>query len=239
MPAVDRDAQIELLLAWLREHGGEIDPAIGLRYSAEYGYHFVATSDVPEDTVACICPLSLSISALNCVSPAPAEFRSCADSSICASLVGKVSASVVAAFFLAEQKLKGEDSFWYPYINLLPAPEDMTTPMWFDEDDMIWIKGTNLYSATVPPEQTALGLRKALYREGFTKGLAIIGESSGDSQFTWYAAVWQNWANDQGSFFCGRQPYTLHGLFHLVSCQTLRLFLERRIRKTPIPSCFQ
>lgn len=59
---------------------------------------------------------------------------------------------------LMEQYLLGKDSSWWPYISILPQPFQQHaktppeaashrmfhTPVYFDEEDMLWLNGTNL-----------------------------------------------------------------------------------------------
>ncbi|MCJ1379678.1 hypothetical protein MMC17_002780 [Xylographa soralifera] len=56
------------------------------------------------------------------------------------------SPEVLTRFFLMEQFLRAEDSFWHPYIRMLPQPADdaLDTPMFYSPEDCVWIKGTNL-----------------------------------------------------------------------------------------------
>ena len=89
-------------------------------------------------------------------------------------------------FFLAEQRLKGEESFWYPYIEALPKEKDLTTPLYFQESDLIWLYGTNLYSTTTPRDQTAVELRRNMYKDAWKSGVACLNEHGIDTKpFTW------------------------------------------------------
>ncbi|RKU44798.1 hypothetical protein DL546_007647 [Coniochaeta pulveracea] len=53
---------------------------------------------------------------------------------------------VIGRFFLIQQYLLGEDSFWCPYIRSLPQPEYMNTwalPTFWPEEDIEYLEGTN------------------------------------------------------------------------------------------------
>ncbi|KAJ6007732.1 hypothetical protein N7540_011708 [Penicillium herquei] len=53
------------------------------------------------------------------------------------------------AFFLMAQFLRGEQSFWYPYLRTLPQPGQMITPLFFGEEDVDWLQGTGIPDASV------------------------------------------------------------------------------------------
>ena len=52
---------------------------------------------------------------------------------------------IATRLFLMKQYLLREQSPWWPYINSLPR--SFSTPLWYDEDDLIWLRGTNLGKA--------------------------------------------------------------------------------------------
>jgi hypothetical protein len=47
------------------------------------------------------------------------------------------------------QYLRGKESFWYPYLCTLPQPGQLTTPLFFGEEDVDWIQGTGIPEASV------------------------------------------------------------------------------------------
>lgn len=94
--------------------------------------------------------------------------------------------STIGILFLAEQRLKGRDSFWFPYIQLLPTETEMSTPLWFKGEELVYLKGTNLFSNDTRREQTSIGLQEGQYREQWKLGIAEL-EDAGESTdgFTW------------------------------------------------------
>jgi hypothetical protein len=171
---------------WFEQNGGAVHENIKLKIDDEYGCHFVSTSKLREDTVACCCPFQLTLSYLNCLSSPPAGIRSLVDSNISSKLVGKVESNVIATFLLAEERLKGDTSFWAEYIKLLPRENDLATPLWFESDDLVWLRGTNLYSSAVSESQTAVGLRRSMYEEAWKAGIAALEAEGVDAKpFTW------------------------------------------------------
>jgi hypothetical protein len=53
-----------------------------------------------------------------------------------------VSSCILLRFFLCRERLAGTDSFWYPYLRLLP--EKFDTPAFFNDQDWTFLAGTNL-----------------------------------------------------------------------------------------------
>lgn len=78
-------------------------------------------------------------------------------------------AVIIGYFFLMQQYLIGKDSFWYPYIRLLPQPDQPqrfgTAYLW-PEDDLTWLRGTNA--------EPAIGKRKSLWKEGWLTGFECL-----------------------------------------------------------------
>ena len=52
---------------------------------------------------------------------------------------------IATRLFLMKQRLLKEQSSWWPYINSLPR--SFSTPLWYDDKDLIWLRGTNLGNA--------------------------------------------------------------------------------------------
>jgi hypothetical protein len=189
MESKEQGQRMEKLFEWFRENGGQLHPSIKLEHNVEYGYHFVSASGMVEEELACKCPFSLTLSPLN-VLGGPSGGKPVEDS-VCKYLFSaKLGLNVIGGFFLAEQYLKGEDSFWSPYISLLPSHEQMTTPLFFDETDLLWLKGTNIYTLGSPDAETALGMRRQMYREGWENGINALEAAGVDSSpYTWYKFI--------------------------------------------------
>lgn len=50
-------------------------------------------------------------------------------------------------FFLMGQYLKGSEGFWFPYLRTLPQPGTLTTPLFYEGEDLEWLEGTSLWGA--------------------------------------------------------------------------------------------
>ncbi|RYC61509.1 hypothetical protein CHU98_g4720 [Xylaria longipes] len=182
------------LIQWFSRNGGYLNEAVEMLHSPEHGYHYVAKgrSTVPKECV-CRCPFSLTLSHLNVMSVSPPGIRNCSIESVCSKLVDnpEIEGRTVGIFFLAEQRVKGKDSFWFPYIRILPTEIEMTTPLWFNDKELAYLKGTNLFSNGTPREQTSIGQQEGQYRAQWSLGidqLKTAGESVDD--FTWELFLW-------------------------------------------------
>jgi hypothetical protein len=165
---------IDKLLEWFKANNGFVHEGIELKHDSKYGFHFVASSKLAGNTTVCVCPANLAFSHVN------------AKSNISSILTGRVDPEDIVFFCLVEQKLKGSDSFWAPYIDLLPKESELTTPLYFERPDIDWLRGTNLYSSAVPEGRTAVELRRHMYKNSWKEGISILrGRGVDVSQYTW------------------------------------------------------
>ena len=178
------------LMKWFDAHGGFLDPSIVLAISEESGQHFraVESFDTPasEERRICKCPFSLTLSHLNLISSPPAGIHACSNGSICTKLVGNIPTAAVSYFFLVEQRLKGAESFWEPYIAALPKEAKMNTPLWFQEDDLQWLLGTTIHASGTDPNKSGLELRRGMWMDQWQRGVELLEQASEDTKgFTW------------------------------------------------------
>jgi hypothetical protein len=153
---------IDRLLAWFRAKGGFLHEAVQMQHNDRYGYHFVATAPLPPGARVCECPKELTLSHLN------------PKSDICDMLAEKLSVEERLGFGIMEEKLKGAESPWAPYLDMLPPESELTTTMYFKKADLLWLKGTNLFSSAVPEERTAIMIRKQASRECYQEAMDIF-----------------------------------------------------------------
>jgi hypothetical protein len=174
------------LLDWFRANGGSLNSAVSFQFDTENGYHFIARENMEKGSNACICPFPLSLSHLNVLPSPPAGIPSYNQSSICSHLLGHLDHDVVAQFFLAEQRLKGTESFWHPYIDALPTEDEFTTPLYFKPSDLVWLYGTQMYNKNISSERTAVGLRTAEWKKDWNRGIETLKAKKIDvKKFTW------------------------------------------------------
>lgn len=137
---------------------------IGLGHTPSQGFSLAVRAEHGLSPGSCVvsCPKVLTFSYLNALS---SEFSHGQNLAFPINFTRNVGPRVVVRFFLMEQYLLGEESFWWPYIDLLPSadkPEFLNTPMWYSEIDALWIRGTNLEQAVQDRERSW----RAEYEEG-------------------------------------------------------------------------
>ena len=92
----------------------------------------------------------------------------------------KFTPHVATRLFLMKQRLLKAQSPWWPYINSLPS--SFSTPLWYDENDLIWLRGTNLGNAKK--------IREEAWRQEYENAMQFLFTPGSDSQqqhlWTWF-----------------------------------------------------
>lgn len=151
------------LLSWFAQNGGWLSPDVQIVYNESQGHHMRALRPTTPEVVT--CPLKLTLSCLNLdpdqkeVLPITSPLQQCR---------GKIPDHILTYLLLIEQRNKGTESPWYNYIACLPGPRDMTTPLWFDEEDVAFLAGTSL--------APALKERKADYQKQWLEAVGVMKE---------------------------------------------------------------
>lgn len=159
----------QVLLGWFEAHGGTIAGQIELSHRPSQGLYLAVKAGHDLSSGNCIvsCPKVLTLSYLNALS---SDFSNSQNLAFPVNFTKNVEPHVVVRFFLMEQYLLGKESFWWPYIDLLPSPdagESLNTPMWYSEVDAFWIRGTNLEQAVQDRERSW----RAEYEDGLRQVL--------------------------------------------------------------------
>lgn len=128
---------------------------IRLGHGPSHGSYLAVRAGLDLSPGSCIvsCPKVLTLSYLNALS---SDFSDDQNLAFPTKFTKNVDPHVVVRFFLMEQYLLEKESFWWPYIDLLPSPdnpESLNTPMWYSEGDALWIRGTNLEQAVQDRER--------------------------------------------------------------------------------------
>ena len=180
-PPTEDSTALRDLTDWVVEHGGLINEHLELTSDPSAGYSFrvrARGSVIHADRPLLSCPYALSISYLNTLDRAPFHSRA---APFPTAFLREVSPHTVTVFFLCQQFLLGQRSFWWPYIRTLPAPDQrdrLGTPLYFTDEDQLWIKGTNLHPARADRERD--------WREQFDRGVdSLTREAWVVDGYTW------------------------------------------------------
>jgi hypothetical protein len=197
--------EVKELLLWATEKGARLHERVEPYIDPNYGIALrvklfdadtwgpcleVAATDVAQLRVGSrvvSCPFNLSLSYVNATGICP-DLESHSPR-LPDSLFSALEPYVIGHFFLVQQYLLESQSFWSPYIRSLPQPEDrdaLGTPPYFTEEDMAWLRGTDL--------ETATGDRLRLWKTNWEAGQKILDNSPGwehlRGRWTWELYKW-------------------------------------------------
>ncbi|THY13284.1 SET domain-containing protein [Aureobasidium pullulans] len=161
---------------WFRSNGGYLHPAVHLAQDAEQGSYFQATEVIESGTQVLTVPHNLAMSNLNAqVDDDFLVFRTHAQS---------FTVEGLSFFYLMAQWLNKEQSFWKPYLDILPSPEQgFETPIFYDDEDRKWLEGTDLHP-------TLLG-REAAWKKYWEDGVQVLKSAGVDTtNYTWELFRW-------------------------------------------------
>ncbi|KAJ5823190.1 hypothetical protein N7447_005530 [Penicillium robsamsonii] len=178
-----------VLITWFLQHGGTVDKSVRIAQDASRGVHLQVKADwpepIPKETRVISTPINLSMSWYNAVG------YECSRGSfpkhgvdLPRTWIDEVGPEETFAFFLMGQYLRGIEGFWYPYLRTLPQPGQLTTPLFFGEEDVDWIQGTGIPEAAV--ERIKIWEQK--YDSGYLQ-LDSIGFPNCE-QYTWELYLW-------------------------------------------------
>ncbi|KAI9700045.1 MAG: hypothetical protein M1836_002579 [Candelina mexicana] len=174
---------MENLIEWVVAHGGGLHDGVRLTTDPTLGSFLRADGSLEPQTTVVTCPHSLTISYLNAIScmgfsPHGPTFPS--------SFLEAFPPRTITTFFLSQQFLLGEKSFWSAYIETLPQlgeGDKLGTPLYFDDEDRLWLKGTNMEKGYME--------RETEWKEHWAKGVSKLKEEAWETdQYTWPLALW-------------------------------------------------
>lgn len=163
--------KIHVLQAWLREHGGYLHDSVTIAHNPEDGLHMRAIGEVLRDVPVISVPISLTLSPLNAmVDDELPAFRDNAHS---------FTIEALGFFYLMSQYIHKEHSFWKPYLDLLPEPDNnLNTPFWFDKADLQWLHETDVAHSHIE--------RENVWRAYWTDGIRVLARAGVDTMpYTW------------------------------------------------------
>lgn len=163
----DVSEKLEELVRWARGGGAYLHDMVQVYDDKQYGIAIkvraetskhaphTETGYLPATSRIVSCPFTLSLSYLNALDIFPA-LRS-HSSRFPLDFLNTASPQIIGNFFLIQQYLMGPRSFWFSYIRSLPQPDEhekLGTPLYFTDEDLKWIQGTNLELACEQRERT-------------------------------------------------------------------------------------
>lgn len=136
------------LVDWVVQYGGFIHPDLKIKHHPAKGFHAVVEDgkSIPAQTRIATCPMTVTLSVLNVLSVEPFEDHGTRFPDTFLRRY-QFSTDVLQAFFLMEQFVLEERSWWAPYIAILPSPQDVDDMQFESDADVAWIRGTNLEAA--------------------------------------------------------------------------------------------
>ncbi|EEP80234.1 predicted protein [Uncinocarpus reesii 1704] len=174
------------LFDWIKALGGGLPDQIELSTDPIKGQCLRVRDALPESlasgTCCAICPIQATMSIMNldnAIRGVPSHgFDYSPD------FFAAVEEPGALAFFLMDQYLLGDESFWAPYIQSLPDDSQFTRLEYYTGDDLKWLEGTNLLKL----REKLLERLKAKYETG----LRLLKEfpNKNTPKYTWERFLW-------------------------------------------------
>lgn len=171
------------LVDWVLANDGYFHPHAQIAFSQRKGFHAVVAEGQTLASGARIasCPMPVTMSVLNARDIAPfSSHGSRFPKSFLRDQANK--SESLQAFFLMEQLVIGEKSWWAPYIATLPTVDDVTDMQFEEEADVIWLEGTNLKGG-ISAQATKW---KEMYLQGMGQLKQLQWPNALNGAYTWY-----------------------------------------------------
>lgn len=142
------------LQEWVCSQGGHLNDGVCIAHDYQRGVHLQVRGDWPQsistETRVISTPQGVTMSYFNAVNyhSSKGSFSS-HGVDLPRAFIDAAGTEETMTFFLMANFLRGEESFWYPYLRTLPQPGQMTTPLFFGEEDVDWLQGTGIPDASV------------------------------------------------------------------------------------------
>ena len=179
---------IEDLLHWANRQGTTLHPSVEIYEDPTTGFSFRAVENISIETKLVSCPYGVSLSYLNALDVFPfARHSSEAFPQIFLDTLEPEHPNIIGHFFLMQQYLLGEKSFWWTYMRLLPQPDKPSNiPALWSEEDQKYLNGTNV--------EPAIRNRISLWEDDWLKAISLLSgfpnaEKYTSSLYRWAASV--------------------------------------------------
>jgi hypothetical protein len=151
------------LVRWMSSNHGYLHPNIELAFDVETGFHARVAPGRTVKAGSCVarCSMTTSLSVLNAFHTPPFSCRGTRFPSV---FLRTQSIGVIQCFFLMEQWVLQDKSWWAPYLTTLPKPDEIEALFFTDqEEDLACLRGTNL--------ETAIKKQLETWKIQFCKGM--------------------------------------------------------------------
>lgn len=165
------EQNMDALEWWFTDNGGFFHPSVVLASDALHGTHFRAQGPIQPGTHVLTVPHHLALSHLNALVDD--------DFPVFKTHAKAFTVEALTFFYLMAQWINKEKSFWEPYLDNLPTPEQgFGTPLWFDEEDRKWLEGTDLHFSLLKREE--------IWQQYWRDGVDVLKSTGMDtSEYTW------------------------------------------------------
>jgi hypothetical protein len=171
------------LIEWVQKNGGYLHPTAQIAFTSRKGFHALVMEGERLEAGSRVvgCPMPLTISVLNALDITP--FSSNGSRFPKEFLHSQISQpESLQAFFLMEQLVLGNKSWWNPYIAALPTVQEIADSQFQSEEDLRWLDGTNLRTAL----DTHVGKWRAMYVTGMAQLKALGWSRISEGSYTWF-----------------------------------------------------
>lgn len=130
------------LQRWITANRGFIHPDVEVAFTPALGHHVrvKAGKSIAPGTIVAKCSAITSLSVLNVLHTPPFSSRG---TRFPLAFIKNGDPTIIQTFFLIEQWLLGDRSWWAPYLRTLPGP-DAVGDVFLTESDVPRLQGTNL-----------------------------------------------------------------------------------------------
>ncbi|XP_023645366.1 ribosomal lysine N-methyltransferase set10 isoform X2 [Capsella rubella] len=181
MTVSEEEAKLERFLEWLQVNGAELR-GCNIKYSdSQKGFGIFASTQASDD-VLLIVPLGLAITPMRVLQD-PLLGPECQKMF----QEGEVDDRFLMILFLTLERLR-INSTWKPYLDMLPSR--FGNPLWFSDDEILELKGTNLYHATELQKKKLMSLYHEKVEALVKKLLLLDGDSESEVSFEHF--LWAN-----------------------------------------------
>ena len=165
-------AAVDAFEEWFRSNGGYLHNSIRITHNETSGVHLRAIKPIEPGSTIISAPHALAIF----------YFNAFVDDALPIFMHQKcpLEAGPIAFFYLMTQYINRDTSFWKPYLDNLPRPdEDSSLPLFFeDADDVAWLEGTDVWYSHLA--------RAKIYEKSYRIGITLLRESGIDVEpYTW------------------------------------------------------